>query len=163
VNGKIIRLVFALLSVCHYLNAQAASDFVLIDWGDAAYTVYAGLTADQADKAKAKISTEPAQLVSFTEFAEGRSKFIGERITIDEYANSRAIDGIVELVRKFPGTPFGITWNGGIAFTRNDYQYAKRQFSVYSKSPEEYKQSRSSAPNSDPVNPKGHLGPLLGW
>ncbi|QKV56918.1 MAG: hypothetical protein HT580_06530 [Dechloromonas sp.] len=35
--------------------------------------------------------------------------------------------------QKHPGTPFGITWNGGIAFTRNDYTFAKNQFAAYKK------------------------------
>lgn len=128
-----------------------------------AYTVYAGLPAERAEDVRIKLANQPAQLVSFTEFSVGRAKFIGERIVSDEYAGSRAVDGIVELVRKYPGTPFAITWNGGIAYTRMDYQFAKRQFTIYSKDPEGYRRTRNADPAADPINPMSHLRPLLGW
>ena len=158
-----MRVCVAIATCCAALIAQAGSDIVLIDQGDPAYTVYAGLPGERTDEVKTKISGQPAQLVTFSEFSEGRAKFIASRIVNDEYADSRAVEGIVELVRKYPGTPFGITWNGGIAFTRNDYQYAKRQFAAFSKDTEEYRRSRIAGPTTEPVNPKAHLGPLLGW
>lgn len=143
--------------------AQAASDIVLIDQSDAAYTVYAGLPVNRSEEVTAKIGNQPVQLVSFKEFADLPAKFIGERILNDEYAGSRAQEGIVELVRKYPGTPFGITWNGGIAYTRMDYQFAKRQFENYRKDPEEYRRTRNADRTVDPVHPMAHLRPLLGW
>ena len=110
----ITRLGAAFLAIGFAMSARAASDIVLIDFGEPAYTVYAGLPAERSNDVKAKIANQPAQLVSFSEFSEGRSKFIGGKIVIDDYQGMRAEEGIVELVRKYPGTPFGITWNGGL-------------------------------------------------
>ena len=143
--------------------AQAASDFVLIDQGDPAYTVYAGFPESRAADIKSKITNQPVQLVSFKEFADLPTKFIGERIVNDDYAGLRAQEGLVELVRKYPGTPFGITWNGGIAFTRSDYQFAKQQFANFGQDPEAYRRTRRADVKTDPINPMSHLGPLLGW
>jgi hypothetical protein len=158
-----IRVVAAMATLGAALIAQADSDVVLIDRGEPAYTVFAGLPAERADDVRSKIANKPAQLLSFKEFADGRASFIAGRIVNDEYAGSRAVEGIVELVRKYPGTPFGITWNGGIAYTRMDYQFAKRQFAIYSKDAEEYRRTRNTDPAADPVNPQAHLRPLLGW
>ena len=144
-------------------SAIAASDIVLIDMSDPAYTVYAGLPAENAENVRAKIANQPAKLVTFKELADDRGALIGAQIKIDDYPNSRAVDGIVELVKKYPGTPFGITWNGGIAFTRNDYTFAKRQYAAYNKNPEEYRQAQKPDSATDPVYPPNHLGPLLGW
>ncbi len=162
-NRFCIRLVATLMLFSAAAWAQAASDIVVIDQGDPAYTVYAGLPADRADDVKAKIAGQRAQVISFKEFADAPVKFIGERIVSDEYAGLRAQEGIVELVRKYPGTPFGITWNGGIAYTRLDDQFAKRQFAAYSKDPDDYRRTRNPDPKTDPVNPVSHLKALLGW
>ena len=144
-------------------SAIAASDIVLIDMSDPAYTVYAGLPAESAENVRTKIANQPAKLVTFKELADDRAALIGAQIKIDDYPKSRAVDGIVELVKKYPGTPFGITWNGGVAFTRNDYTFAKRQYAAYSKDPDEYRLARKPDPATDPVYPPNHLGPLLGW
>jgi hypothetical protein len=143
--------------------AHAASDIVLIDQGDPAYTVYAGLPGERSEDVKGKIANQPVQVVSFGDFSEGRAKFVAARIVYDEYAGLRASEGIVELVRKYPGTPFGLTWNGGIAFTRNDYLFAKSQYGLFMKDADEYKRTRTADAKSDPVNPALHLKPLLGW
>lgn len=145
------------------LSALAASDIVLIDQSNPAYTVYAGLPSEKRDDVRAKIANQPAQLVTFKEFSERRAELIGALVVVDEYPNSKAIDGIVELVKKHPGTPFGITWNGGIAFTRNDYTFTKNQFAAYKKAPEDYRRTRKTDIAADPVYPPNHLGPLLGW
>ena len=158
-----IRVVAMLTLLGQVLIAQAASDLVLIDHGEPAFTVYAGLPAERADEIRAKISGQPAQLVSFREFSDERARYIGQRIVSDDYPGSRAQEGLVALVQKYPGTPFGITWNGGIAFTRMDYQYAKRQFAGYSQDAQEYSRNRQAAPAVDPLNPKANLGQLLGW
>lgn len=163
VNKFSSHLFVTLFAISLAVSARAASDIVVIDFGEPAYTVYAGLPAERAADVKTKISNQPAQLVSFSEFSEGRSKFISGKIITDDYPGMRVEEGIVELVRKYPGTPFGLTWNGGIAFTRTDYQYAKAQFAIYSKDAEEHRRSRGTNASADPNNPMSHLRSLLGW
>ena len=154
-------LVFALSSSA--FSAVAASDIVLIDQSDPAFTVYAGLPGERTADVRARIANQPANLVTFKEFSDRRAELVGAQVALDQYPNSRAVDGIVELAKKYPGTPFGITWNGGIAFTRNDYAFAKSQFSAYSKEPDEYRRTGKIDIAADPIYPPNHLGPLLGW
>lgn len=155
--------VFVIALFSSAFSAVAASDIVLVDQSDPSYTVYLGLPGERTDDVRAKITNQPAKLVTFTEFSDRRAELISAQVVLNEYPNSRTVDGIVELVKKYPGTPFGITWNGGIAFTRTDYTFAKRQFSVYSKDQDDYRRTRKTDFAADPVYPPNHLGPLLGW
>ncbi len=56
-------LAFALL-LCTF-SAIAASDLVLIDMSDPAYTVYAGLPAESAENVRAKIANQPSTAREF--------------------------------------------------------------------------------------------------
>lgn len=140
-------------------------DSVLIDRTEQAYTVYAGIQENKIGEVKAKLLDAPqgVTLVTWETFIQNSDEYVKSQIVKDEYPESRTIAGVVELVRKFPGTPIGLTWNGGIAITYNDYQHAKRIYEQYKADPASYERSRNRDPRADPVNPKGHLGPLLGW
>jgi hypothetical protein len=140
-------------------RANAGSDIVLIDHTEKAYTVYAGLPLERADDAKSKLEGKPVDMVPFEQFVENHKKIIGDRILRNDYPGDRTAEGMAALIRKYPGTPFGVTWNGGIAFTRNDYQAAKSAFESYN-APEGF---TKPAPERDPVAPMNHLKPLLGW
>lgn len=140
-------------------SAHAGSDVVLIDHMEKAYTVYAGLPLDRAEAAKSKLEGKPVEMVPFEKFAENQKKIIGDRIVRNDYPGSRAEEGIVALIDKYPGTPFGVTWNGGIALTRNDYQVAKKAYEAFN-SPEGFAKPELA---NDPVAPINHLKPLLGW
>jgi hypothetical protein len=98
-------------------------------------------------------------MVPFDQFADNQKNIIGERIVRNDYPGGRTEEGIVALIKKYPGTPFGVTWNGGIAFTRNDYQVAKKTFEAFNTSAGFTKPE----PEKDPVAPINHLKPLLGW
>ena len=102
-------------------------------------------------------------IVLFESFLKDRGKYVGQHVIKDEYPNSQAVDGIVELIRRFPGTPVGLTWNGGVAITRNDYMYAEDTFYRFDKDPENYKKASIEDKRADPVNPRIHLDPLLCW
>ncbi len=142
----------------------SADDFVLIDRTEAAYTVYAGIPKGQVEAIKGKIANTPkVVLVPWDSFIQDESTHVKARIAKDEYPGSRAAEGVVELIRKYPGNPIGLTWNGGMAITYNDYQYAKQTYRQYQTNPAEYNRGRHRYPHADPVNPRGHLGPLLGW
>jgi len=90
-------------------------------------------------------------------------KYVRGRIAKDDYPGSGVVSGIVALLDKYPGGPIGLTWNGGVAITYNDYQHAKKTYQKYLADPSEYERTRTHDPRLDPVNPRGHLGPLLGW
>ncbi|MBL8488393.1 MAG: hypothetical protein JNK22_15020 [Rhodocyclaceae bacterium] len=84
---------------------------------------------------------------------------LGHRVPFAEFAGNPAKYISARLVRKYPGTPFGVTWNGGMAFTRNDCAAAKKAFDAFRTAGEFVK----PPPERDPVAPANHLGPLLGW
>ena len=139
--------------------ASATSDIVLIDRSEQAYTVYAGLPAERAETVQNAMAGKPGEVVPFDRFADQAKQYVGERMMRNDYPGERAEEGIVALVRKYPGTPFGLTWNGGIAFTRNDYVAAKKAFEIFQAQGEYSK----PPPDRDPVAPMNHLRPLLGW
>jgi tetratricopeptide (TPR) repeat protein len=143
----------------------SSGDFVLIDRTEEAYTVYTGIPNNRLGETKAKLSNAPQgiALVTWEAFIHDSDKYVKAQIVKDEYPESRTTAGVVELVGKFPGTPIGLAWNGGIAITYMDYQHAKRIYERYKADPASYERNRNRDPRADPINPKGHLGPLLGW
>jgi hypothetical protein len=44
-----------------------------------------------------------------------------------------------------------------------DYQHAKETYKQFVANPDQYERSKNQDPRADPVNPKWHFGPLLGW
>lgn len=137
----------------------------MIDNSLDAYTVYAGIPNNKMEAVKKELKGAPGSifLIPWEEFAQNESKYISSRIIKNEYPDSRTIKGVIELVRKYPGTPIGLTWNGGIAITRNDYKHTKMTYEIYMDNPGAYDQTRNRDPRADPVKPEWHLDPLLGW
>lgn len=156
---NLVRFVlFASTALC-LTNTHAASDVVLIDRMEKAYTVYAGLPLKRADDARSKLEGKPIDIVTFQQFIGNLKNFVGARIVRNDYPEDKTEEGVAALIQKYPGTPFGVTWNGGIAFTRNDYQAAKNSFGAFNTPGGFSKPARES----DPVAPMNHLKPLLGW
>ena len=156
---NLIRWILLLVTLLCVVNANAGSDIVLIDHMEKAYTVYAGLPLDRAELAKSKLEGQPVDMIPFEKFELNQNKIIGDRVVRNDYQGDRTEEGIVALVKKYPGTPFGVTWNGGIAYTRNDYQAAKKAFEAFN-TPEGFIKPK---PDQDPVLPINHLKSLLGW
>jgi hypothetical protein len=139
-------------------------DYVLINRSQPAFTVFVGITKDKYNEIKAKAANEEETiLVTWDTFSHDSDKYVKSRITKDDYPESRTVEGVVAFVRKFPGNPIGLTWNGGIAITRNDYRHSEKTYMLYKLNPADYERTRIRDPRRDPVNPNGHLGPLLGW
>lgn len=143
-----------------YLNG----DYVLIDRTNDSYTVCLGIPKNKIEEMKAKAAVgyeDKTPIVTWERFTLNSERYMQAQIINNEYPNSRTQEGIIEHIRKFPRTPIGLVWNGGIAFTYNDYQHAKRIYEEYNADPESYNKINRD-PSTDPINPKGHLGPLLG-
>lgn len=152
-------------------TAQQNPTFVFIDKKEPSYTVYTGILQDYSEEEleKIKLVAEDAEewkgvdLVAWGEFEQNTENYIKARILKNEYSGQKVAKGIIELIKQSPESPVGLTWNGGIAITYNDYQYAKRTYQQYMADPEEYERKKNKDPYADPVNPKCHFGPLLGW
>lgn len=125
---------------------------VLVDQSDPAFTVYIGVTPELEPKVRPYLRENGVSLVQWVKFRSGVDKFVNARISRNDYPAGGSVQGIVDLIQKYPGSQFGLTWNGGIAITFNDYQYAKKTFQD---------QSRPASPATDPVNPAAHLPELL--
>lgn len=141
---------------------------VVVDHSERAYAVLMAVRRDTPDdeleELRSQVATkEKVELVSWEEFLGERQRLLNSRIVKDEYPGSKAVEGIVELLRRYARTPFGLSWNGGVAITFNDYEHAKRLYKRYLEDPEAYARTRSKDPRADPLNPRSHLGSLLGW
>lgn len=141
---------------------------VAIDRSEKAYTVFLAVAKDASEEQLEQLRSRAAQdeaveLVTWAEFRQNRTKYLNSRIVHDDYPESRVVDGIIELLRRYASTPFGLTWNGGVALTFNDYEHAKRIYKKYLSNPDEYAATRLEDPRRDPINPKSHFAELLDW
>lgn len=53
----------------------------------------------------------------------------------EEQRESRIVDRVLALVGGQPGIPMGLTWDGGLAVTANDYSAAARRLAAYQADP----------------------------
>ena len=141
---------------------------VVVDHSEGAYVVLIAVRRDTPEEELEELRSQVAQkekveLVSWDEFLGERQRLLDSRILKDEYPGSKAVAGIIELLRRYARTPVGLSWNGGVAITFNDYEHAKRLYKAYLEDPEAYARTGSKDPRADPLNPRAHLGPLLGW
>jgi hypothetical protein len=157
------------LQLSGYFGLPAApSEHVLIDRSQLAYTVLFGFTTAQQAAITTKLkaagtNASDINIIDWPAFRADPQGHLAGRILHNDYPDADTIAGLLELVRRFPGTPIGLTWNGGIAFTRNDYRHAEQTYQQYQQNPTGYEQQRSRDPRRDPVYPDNHLRPLLGW
>lgn len=144
-------------------NAQDA-DFVFLDRSNAAYGMLARLPGETRAAVVAKLPAgAPADLVDWAAFKADPARIVAPLVLKDEYPGANIAAGIVGLLEKYPRTPFGVTWTGGLAVTRNDYQHAERIHRLFRERPEDYEKSKVSGERRrDPIHPDNHLGPLLG-
>jgi hypothetical protein len=56
----------------------------------------------------------------------------------EEQPESRVIERVLALVDGQPGMPVGLTWDGSMAFTANDYTAAERRLTAYRADPHGY-------------------------
>ena len=156
-------LVLGLLLLTTVRASSADHNAVVVDSSKEAYTVFIAVSAVNLDKMRSRMEGKPrVAIIARSKLAKEKEYYIASRILRDEYPGSGAAEGILDLLAKYPDTPFGLTWNGGLAFTYNDYRHAKKLYDAYLKDPAEYERTGTRHPRVDPINPKGHLGPLLG-
>jgi hypothetical protein len=143
-------------------------EWVVIDQSSLAHTVFMAVAQntpeDKFQELLSMVSQERGAAVkSWPEFLEWTTVFLDMQIERDDYPGSNAKEGIIELLRRYAGTPIGLTWNKGIAVERSDFAHAKRTYEEYMDDPDAHARTRPKDPGSDPLNPQRHLGGLLGW
>lgn len=146
---------------------QSRPEYVIIDKQEPAYTVFLGIPEGFPEGEFEKIKSQAAEIkgveiVSWEKFISDTDNYVKAHIKKNDYEGIQVVRGMVELIEKYCATPFGLTWNGGVAITYNDYQHAKMIHQQYLANPEEYERTRNRDPSLDPVNPNNHFIPLLG-
>lgn len=135
---------------------------VFIDARDPAYVVVQGINADTALEAWKEMEgyaqLENVQIMSWLVFRKEARKVLAPYVRINDYPHTQALMGLLTLIKKYPGRPFAITWNGGVATTFWDYQHAAETLEEFRKNPKAYK---AMAPDADPVHPNNKLPGLL--
>lgn len=162
-------MLLPLLSSCSATNWLALHThatepaFVLVDHTNRYATVYVGVPKNLAPEKWEKLkedmkSRKAAYLEPWESFRANLGQHVTSRIIRNDYSEIDISRGLVALLERYNGAPFGVTWNGGLAVTNNDYQYAERTYSAYLKDPASVKRPDRRA---DPVHPNNHLQPLL--
>ncbi|MEJ2107391.1 MAG: hypothetical protein P8X48_08695 [Acidiferrobacteraceae bacterium] len=144
------------------VKIDSASNYVVIDQDEPAFIVFTGIPKgidqEKLEKIRQHVSTrETATMLTWQQFLQRVDGYARSVVLRNDYPKVRVVDGIVCLIasKKGAGAPWGLTWNGGIALTFNDYQHARRTYEAYKKDPASYEPVRD--PRRDPVNPRGHL------
>jgi hypothetical protein len=145
---------------------DSASKYVVIDHSEPAFIVFTGipkrLEKKKVEEIRQHVATRnTAAMLTWQQFLQRVDEYARSVVLRNDYPKVNVVDGIVCLVasEKGAGAPWGLTWNGGIALTFNDYQHARKSYKAYKEDPASYKPIRD--PRRDPVNPRGHL-PFFG-
>lgn len=140
--------------------ATAQVKYLAISSPEPAYTIYLGLP-ELTEKQKKEVHEEGAsgetELLEWEEFLKNRDKYIGSRMKRNDYPGAGLQEKLPELIEHYPGVQVGLTWNGGIAISYNEFSHARRSYGKFLKDPEGYK---AAMPASDPVNPERRLKKL---
>lgn len=139
---------------------ESGASLVLVDQSEPAFIVFTGIPKDTdeatLEEIRSTVSTEDkVNLLTWEQFTDNVDSYAQAMVVINDYPDVSVVDGLVCLVGKAPGAPWGLTWNGGIALTNNDYRHTIEGYQVYKSNPDAY--SPDGDPGADPVNPGGHL------
>ena len=154
-----LALLSSLLLAC-----SMESDYVLIDQSQKAYTSFTRVPEEQVEAIRAQIEGKAGIIViPWRRFISDEHVYLAGTVLINEYPESDMERGLLKILEKHPGVPVGVTWNGGMAITTNDYRHAERTYQQFVENPDQYRQIGKRDPRADPLRPESHFGPLLGW
>lgn len=163
-----VRVLAAMLAVMTaWGGAARAADpvEVFIDARDPAFLVIQGVAADTPRQARQEMAgyaaLEDVSLMPWDSFRQNAQAYIAPYILKNDYPGVSLALSVVALVQTYPGRPFAVTWNGGLAVTFMDYQHAVTTYRAFLESAEAYERSRPADPGADPVNPANTLPGLL--
>ena len=102
-----------------------------------------------------------AKIVSWETFAKMIGNEISQFVRRNDYPEVDLAAAMPQVLLRYEGTPIGITWNGGLAITGNDYRHAAKTFTAYNADPASDAARKVSDRRRDPVHPSNHLDALL--
>ncbi|MFZ6678600.1 hypothetical protein [Undibacterium sp. Tian12W] len=146
------------------MPVAAAPGYVIIDARKPNVTVYTSIpkSLSEAELDKVRAAVRPQAGVSmeaWDTFKNNLNLYVEARIQKNDYPELRTKEGLMAFLEKYEGMPLGLAWNGGIAFTYNDYAYTQKTYQTYLERPDSV--TRISDRKRDPVHPANHFGPLL--
>jgi len=158
-----IVVVFTILLITS-MPVFAAPGYVIIDASKPNVTVYTSipksLSEVELNKVRAALSPQTGvSMEAWEVFKKNLNLYVEARIKKNDYPELRIKDGMMAFLEKYEGMPLGLAWNGGIAFTYNDYVYTRKTYQSYLEKPDSV--TRISDRARDPVHPANHFGPLL--
>jgi|GEM_PF-1972854 len=166
-NIRILGALIALAGCAGTTSGRPATDegtisHIMIDRQVPAYTVVMGVPVDatpaqwsQVRRMKAKSSK--VELIEWKAFFPEAEKRLAQYIIKDEYGMKGRLGDFLYAVQNYPGAPFGLTWNGGMAFTQLDYRHTEAMYAEYMSNPSGWRARGGRGARADPVNPDGHL------
>lgn len=146
-------------------NSFPLPEWILIDVSVPVYTVFMTLPKDfppdELTRIKTRIANQKGfELLRWEQFQPQAERYIASRLVKNDYPEIALLTGLLDMLIQYPGTPVGVTWNGGIAITAMDYQYADKMYQTYQADPEAYERTRKKDPKADPVHPQHHFDAL---
>lgn len=137
--------------------------FVIVDRSRASYWVVGRFPAEDRESIKAKIASgAQMEMIELSEFKANPERHVGPLVVKDEYPGWNLLKGVLAVLERYPRTPFGLTWTGGIALTSTDYQHTERIYQLFRNRPDEYERTKvSNDLRRDPIHPANHLARLL--
>jgi hypothetical protein len=163
-RSLILNIALAGLVLFH-VTAIAEPGYVIVDASDGYATTYVSLPKslpqEKLNELKSKVTVRQGSYIeAWSSFIADLQRHVKANIKKDEYADVKTAEGLVAFLEKFEGTPIGLTWNGGLALTYNDYMFAQRTYQRYAANPAFV--ARPPDRRADPVHPSNHTEPLLG-
>lgn len=144
--------------------APAAPTWVLINTRRPAFVVYSALDPDTS-AARLSAARRNAQadgqidLVAWDAFVAAPAEQISQRIVRNDYPEINIEQSVIELLRRYPGKLFGVTWNGGLAVTATEFKYAQSTLAQYRSNPAAV--VRKGVGEDDPVYPLSRVTRML--
>lgn len=138
---------------------------VFIDGRDPAYLIVQGVAADTPDAAVQEMlgyaTLDGVSLVGWDIFRQDAAALIAPHIVKEDYPGVSIVPSVVALIKTYPGRPFAITWNGGLAVSFQDYQHAADTHKAFLEDADAYERNRLQTLQVDPLNPQNQLAALL--
>lgn len=160
-----IKLLLGTFAILAFHAAPAAQPtHVVVDPSDQHTTTFIGvpkaIPAEHFQKLKESLEKRKgAHLILWSDFKSDTSKYVYPHIRRNDYPDVDVANGLARLLERYDGTPFGLTWNGGLAVTANDYRHSARTYAAFLGDANSFLNLER---RGDPVHPANHLEPLLG-
>ena len=156
-------------SIAMEADMKTPESFVIImDSTNPAYTVITAIP----ESIKTNFEKNPNEaskkftfsFIPMNTFISNPEQYLKDKILVSSFNTENFYVRFAELVTKYPKTPIGLVFNGGVALTANDYTHATRMYAIWKKDEANYQKIQSMPENQkrDPINPNSHFIPLLG-